>query len=193
MGGDWRGSPELVLEGADLAVHGIRRLSGILQLTLQFPAGGIGPLGLLLRLLQLPLELLQAGGCLVRLERRKARGPGQDSTCRWPTPPSAASGQGPAPPQLTWSLYCSAFLRSSSTCSSTSFSFFSARRTCLQAAWRSLRGTNTVAQGHPLFQRVWWTNPQTGPPTSGSHWPVPCREALINALMKALGLVPFHR
>jgi hypothetical protein len=49
----------------------------------------------------------------------------------------------------TWSLYCSAFLRSSSTCSNTSFSFFSARRTCLQAAWRSLDGTEMAAQkGH---------------------------------------------
>lgn len=47
----------------------------------------------------------------------------------------------------------------SSTCSSTSFSFFSARRTCLQAALAPLRGTNTVAQGHPLFQRVWVDKP----------------------------------
>ena len=70
------GSPELVLEGADLAVHGVGRLGGVFQLALQFPAGGVGPLGLLLRLLQLPLELLQAGGCLVSLQRRVAGGPG---------------------------------------------------------------------------------------------------------------------
>lgn len=70
------GSPELVLERADLAVHGVGGLGGVLQLTLQFPAGGVGPLGLLLSLLQLPLELLQAGGRLVGLQRRGTNGPG---------------------------------------------------------------------------------------------------------------------
>lgn len=46
-----QGSPELALEGADLAVHGIRGLRGVLQLALQFPTGRVGPLGLLLSLL----------------------------------------------------------------------------------------------------------------------------------------------
>lgn len=43
--------PQFVLQGADLSVHSIGSLCGILQLTLQLPAGGIGPLGLLLGLL----------------------------------------------------------------------------------------------------------------------------------------------
>lgn len=43
--------PQFVLQGADLSVHSISSLCGILQLTLQLPAGGIGPLGLLLGLL----------------------------------------------------------------------------------------------------------------------------------------------
>ena len=53
-------SPELVLENVDFAVHGVGRLGGVLQLTLQFPAVGVGPLRLLLRLLQLTLQLLHA-------------------------------------------------------------------------------------------------------------------------------------
>lgn len=69
-------SPELVLEGADLTVHGVGRLRGILQLTLQLPTGGVGSLGLLLGLFQLALELLQAGGCLVSLWGCVTQGPG---------------------------------------------------------------------------------------------------------------------
>lgn len=135
-------SPELVFEGADFPVHGVRGLGGILQLALQFPARGVCPLGLLLGLLQLPLELLQAGGCLVSLW----------GCSQWPW--LGVLGKrglyGPRPAhhsahKHTWSLNCSAFLRSSSTCSNTSFSFFSARRTCLQAAWRSLPGTDRAA------------------------------------------------
>lgn len=93
-----RGSPELVLEGADLTVHGIGGLRGIFELALQLPAGGVGPLGLLLGLLQLPLELLQAGGRLVRLRRCMAGDEGQDSTGLRPSAPSPAAGQGPCRP-----------------------------------------------------------------------------------------------
>lgn len=63
------GSPELALEGADFSVHGVGRLRGVLQLPLELPAGRVGPLRLLLGLLQLPLKLLQAGGRLVGLRR----------------------------------------------------------------------------------------------------------------------------
>lgn len=191
------GSPELVLEGADLTVHGIGGLGGVLQLTLKLPAGGVGPLGLLLGLLQLSLELLQAGGCLVSL-RRHGHWP-LGARCRWPTWSLCSAGK------HTWSLYCSAFLRSSSTCSSTSFSFFSARRTCLQAAWRSLRGTDMVAQEDTL-QGVCPTNHKLDN-QSGSHRCFPLREALMLrrpssfpehprcawALLGGSVISPFHR
>lgn len=59
--------PEFVLERVDLAAHGIIGLGGLLQLSLQFPAGCGDTLGLLLRLLQLPLQLLDPRGRLVRL------------------------------------------------------------------------------------------------------------------------------
>lgn len=45
------GSPQFALQGADFSVHGVGRLRGILQLTLQLPAGGVCPLGLLFSLL----------------------------------------------------------------------------------------------------------------------------------------------
>lgn len=67
-------------------------------------------------------------------------------------------------------------------------------RTCLQAAWRSLRGTNTVAQGTRSFRGSGGQTHKLGHPHPyETYWPVPVGEALINALMKALGLVPFHR
>lgn len=62
--------PQLALEGGHLAVHGVCRLRGVLQLPLEFPSVGVGPLGLLLSLLQLALQLLHARVQLVRLEKR---------------------------------------------------------------------------------------------------------------------------
>lgn len=59
--------PEFVLESVDLAGHGIIGLGGLLQLSLQFPAGGSDALGLFLWLLQLPLQLLHPGVGLVCL------------------------------------------------------------------------------------------------------------------------------
>ncbi|TNN57869.1 hypothetical protein EYF80_031951 [Liparis tanakae] len=53
--------------GGDLAVHDVGRLRGVLQLPLQLPAVGVGPLSLFLSLLQLTLQLLHAGVQLVHL------------------------------------------------------------------------------------------------------------------------------
>lgn len=52
----------------------------------------------------------------------------------WPT----ASQQHPPWRRLTWSLYCSVWRLSSSTCRMASFSLFSVRRTCLEAPCLSL-------------------------------------------------------
>lgn len=90
--------------------------------------------------------------------------------------PLASHDPGGPARKHTWSLNCSAFLRSSSTCSNTSLSFFSARRTCLQAAWRSLRGTDAVAQGPSL--RGSSHTPPAGQPVLGPRGHFLPREAL---------------
>lgn len=59
--------PEAVLEGVDLSGETLAGLCGIVQLPLQLPAGPVGPGGLLLRLLQLALELLHARVCFLHL------------------------------------------------------------------------------------------------------------------------------
>ena len=65
-----KASPELAPQGADLPGHGVGRLADVVQVSLQLPAVGVGPLRLLLRLLQLPLQLLHARVQLVGLEGR---------------------------------------------------------------------------------------------------------------------------
>lgn len=122
--------PKAALQGAELSAQGLAGLGGLVQLPLKLPAGGVGPGGLLLRLLQLPLQLLHAGVCFVHLkgrtEQKGVRGGVEEEeepdTC------------------FTCSLYWSTWRRSSSACIVTSFSFFSQRRALLLAAARSLRG-----------------------------------------------------
>lgn len=126
-------SPELALERGHLAAHGLVALRGLVQLPLQLPAVGVDALGLLLGLLQLPFELLDL--CVAFLCLSGGR-PGSGVR---PGGPEVASGRpGPAAPR-TCSLYCSAALRSSSTCSSASFSFLSFCFSDLAAACFSLR------------------------------------------------------
>lgn len=62
------GSPEAALQGAQLSAQSLAGFAGLVQLPLQLPAGGAGPGGLLLSLLQLPLQLLHSGLSLLHLE-----------------------------------------------------------------------------------------------------------------------------
>lgn len=66
-------SPELALERRHLAAHGLVALCGLIQLPLQLPAVGVDALGLFLRLLQLPLELLDPRVSFLSLSRRGPR------------------------------------------------------------------------------------------------------------------------
>lgn len=61
--------PEAVLKRVDLPTQSLTGFGGVVQLPLQFPAGGIGPGGLLLSLLQLPLQLLHAGVGFFHLDK----------------------------------------------------------------------------------------------------------------------------
>lgn len=65
--------PEFALEGADLSIHCISCFSGIVQFTLELPAGRVGSLGLLFCFLKLPFQLLQAHVRLVRLRTGRDR------------------------------------------------------------------------------------------------------------------------
>lgn len=62
-------SPELVLQGGDLSVHGLGGLRGVVQLALQLSLGGLGSLSFVLGLLQLTLQLLHSHVQLVTLKR----------------------------------------------------------------------------------------------------------------------------
>lgn len=59
--------PQTVFQSVNLSAQALAGLCGVIQLPLQLPAGGVGPGGLLLRLLQLPLQLLHAGVSLLQL------------------------------------------------------------------------------------------------------------------------------
>lgn len=145
-------SPELALERGHLAAHGLVALRGLVQLPLQLPAVGVDALGLLLGLLQLPFELLDL--CVAFLCLSGGR-PG--SGVRLGGPEVASGRPGPAAPR-TCSLYCSAALRSSSTCSSASFSFLSFCFSDLAAACFSLRrggGSFAVAVCVPAAPGPW--------------------------------------
>lgn len=122
-------SPELALERCHLAAHGLIALCGLIQLPLQLPAVGVDALGLFLCLLQLPLELLDPRVSFLSLSRR---GPRVRGVC------GGACGAGRGRGRVTCSLYCSAILRSSSTCSRASFSFLSFCFSDLAAACFSL-------------------------------------------------------
>lgn len=138
-------SPELALERRHFAAHGLVALRGLIQLPLQLPAVGVDALGLFLRLLQLPLELLDPRISFLRLSSRgPGSGPLPDQGGAW-----SWGGRGlglgawpcwAGPGRGTCSLYCSAILRSSSTCSRTSFSFLSFCFSDLVAACFSLHG-----------------------------------------------------
>ena len=66
--------PEAVLEGVDLPGETLAGLGGVVQLPLQLPAGGVGPGGLLLRLLQLTLQLLHTGVGFLHLTEGRTHG-----------------------------------------------------------------------------------------------------------------------
>ena len=100
-------SPELALERRHLAAHGLIALRGLVQLTLQFPAVGIDALGLFLRLLQLPLELLDPQVSFLSLARSSPRirqvrggacGAGQGAGARLPAPCTALPSCAHPPP-----------------------------------------------------------------------------------------------
>lgn len=65
--------PEAVLEGVDLPSETLAGLSGIIQLPLELPAGCVGPGGLLLRLLQLTLQLLHTRVSFLHLTNMQRR------------------------------------------------------------------------------------------------------------------------
>lgn len=60
--------PELAAERGDLSRHTLTAVGKLLQLPLQLPLLGVGARVLLLHLLQLPLQLLQADHRLIQLE-----------------------------------------------------------------------------------------------------------------------------
>ncbi len=60
--------PELAAQGGDLSRHALTAVGELLQLSLQLPLLGIGARVLLLHLLQLSLQLLQADHRLIQLE-----------------------------------------------------------------------------------------------------------------------------
>lgn len=60
--------PELAAERGDLSSHGLTAVGDLLQLPLQLPLLGVGARVLLLHLLQLPLQLLQADHRFIQLE-----------------------------------------------------------------------------------------------------------------------------
>lgn len=67
--------PELAAERGDLSRHALAAVGELLQLSLQLPLLGVGARVVLLHLLQLPLQLLQADHRLIQLgggqERKK--------------------------------------------------------------------------------------------------------------------------
>lgn len=67
--------PELAAERGDLSCHALTAVGELLQIPLQLPSLGIGARVLLLHLLQLPLQLLQAYHRLIQLvnEGKRAR------------------------------------------------------------------------------------------------------------------------
>lgn len=143
--------PESVLERVDLPGEAFTSLSGVIQLPLQLPAGSVGPGGLLLRLLQLTLQLLHTRVGFLHLtggrvkERQTETVGGQRcsvglKSAYWLMTLSHVNKKRTS--LLTCSLYWSAWRRSSSTCIITSFNFFSVRRTILLAAALSLQGYN---------------------------------------------------
>lgn len=130
--------PEFALEGSDLTAHGIIGLCGLIQLSLKLPAGRSDSLGLLLALFQLPLQLFDASVRLIRLWKRNTFQAKRTLRCNTvsykiisPLTVGMISkfyGKSKGK-QLTWSLYCSACFRSSSTWVIKSFSFLSFWRT----------------------------------------------------------------
>ena len=83
--------PEFALERGHLSSEHIVGLRGLVELALQLAAGGSGALGLLLRLLHLPLQLLHANVGLLRLQAGTVSGGAQRNKGDWPLTVSAQS------------------------------------------------------------------------------------------------------
>lgn len=134
--------PEFAPERSNLSVQGVVGLCRLFQLPLQLPAGCHHALRLLLRFLQLMLQLLHPHVALLHLQ-------GADTVlftvCKWAKLSFILWSC------VTWSLYCCTCFLSSSIWIVKSFSFFSFWRRFLALACRSLH--NKVAQNHLLSAR----------------------------------------
>lgn len=108
--GPWNGDttwcvselPEAALQSAELSAQSLAGLAGVVQLPLELPAGGAGPGGLLLSLLQLPLQLLHSGLSFVHLKGaeggRELAWVCMSGTSASPAPCTAPHGGAPPPP-----------------------------------------------------------------------------------------------